>query len=55
MIKINKVYGRYYNDVLNKYVVICMSYINGQYKYMRLFYQDKKEAEAVQDGLTINY
>ena len=54
-IRIDKIYGSYYNDLFNKYVVIARVYINGVFRHKRLFFATAKEADGLYPGMLIDY
>ena len=54
-IRIDKIYGSYYHDAFDKYVVIARVYINGVFRHKRLFFNSAAEADAVSPGMIIDY
>lgn len=48
--KINKIYDKGYDSVLNKYFILAMFVEFGETKYDRIFFSDKKDADNIKVG-----
>lgn len=54
-IRIERIYGSYYNEAFDKYVVLARCYINGKCRYQRLFFNTEDEADGLEEGSWIDY
>lgn len=48
--KINKIYDKGYDSVLNKYFILAMFVEFGETKYDRIFFSDKEDMENIKVG-----
>ena len=48
--KINKIYEKGYDSVLNKYFILAMFVEFGETKYDRIFFSDKEDMENIKVG-----
>lgn len=48
--KINKIYDKGYDSVLNRYFILAMFVEFGETKYDRIFFSDKKDADNIKVG-----
>lgn len=48
--KINKIYDKGYDRVLNKYFILAIFVEFGETKYDRIFFSDKKDADNIKVG-----
>lgn len=48
--KINKIYDKGYDSVLNKYFILAVFVEFGETKYDRIFFSDKEDMENIKVG-----
>lgn len=54
-IRIDKIYGNYYNPVFNKHVLIARVYVNGRSHYRKLFLGYKEDMDTIKEGTWMDY
>lgn len=54
-IKIDRIYGTYYIEAFDKFVVVARCYINGNFRFQRLFFNTREEMESLEEGEWIDY
>lgn len=54
-IRIERIYGTYYDPAFDKYVMIARVYVNGTVRNKRLFFNTEKELKDAEKGSWIEY